>query len=77
MPLTVSVCYPTEFYSVKQGYCLTQLTQLIRKQVWFVCSKQLFIANNMNSCTKKFVTNLSKNILVFKIYLVDFRLLKC
>lgn len=77
MPLNVSVCYPTEGSGVKQGYVLTQLTQLIGKQVCFVCSKQLFIANNMNSCTKKFVTNLCKSILVFKIYLVDFRILKC
>jgi hypothetical protein len=77
MPLNVSVRWPTVFSGVKQGYVLTQLTQRVRKQVSFVSNKQLFVANNMNSCTKKFVTNLCKNFLVFKIYLVDFRLLKC
>jgi hypothetical protein len=73
----VCVCDRTEFCRLKRGYFFSQLTQLIRKQVSFVCNKQLFIANNMNSCTKKSVTNLSKIILVFKICLVDFRLLKC
>jgi len=40
----MSVCdIPLSLFSVKQGYFVTQLAQLIRKQGSFVCNKQLFI----------------------------------